>query len=89
MTVPRATIALDPDVAEQLEALARQRHTSFEAALNDALRDGLALRRGNLSPYRVVSRPMGLRPGIDLTRAMRLAESIEDEEIVRKLEPQK
>jgi hypothetical protein len=29
---------------------------------------------------------MGLRPGIDLTHALRLAGELEDEEIIRKLE---
>jgi hypothetical protein len=28
---------------------------------------------------------MGLQPGVDLTHALRLADSLEDEEIVRKL----
>jgi hypothetical protein len=28
---------------------------------------------------------MGLRPGVDLTPALRLADALEDEEIVRKL----
>ena len=32
---------------------------------------------------------MGLRPGIELTHALRLADSLEDEEIIRKLELRK
>jgi molybdopterin converting factor small subunit len=41
---------------------------------------------GGSSPYRVPARPMHLRAGVDLTRALRLAESLEDDEIVRKLD---
>jgi hypothetical protein len=32
------------------------------------------------------SRPMGLRAGVDLDKALRLADELEDVEIVRKLE---
>lgn len=89
MTAIRTTVTLDPDVAEQLKTLARRRNISFKAALNSAVRDGLAAERGENTPYRVPSRPMGLRPGIELTHALRLADSLEDEEIIRKLELRK
>ena len=82
MTQVRMTVALDVDLIEQLEELARRRNISFDAALNQAARDGLAAEPG----YRVASRPMGLRPGIDLTHALRLSGELEDEEILRKLE---
>ncbi|MGH2583557.1 MAG: antitoxin [Dehalococcoidia bacterium] len=78
-------MTLDPDVAEQLKELARRRNLSFKAALNSTVRAGLAAERGGSRPYRVPSRPMGLQPGVDLTHALRLAVSLEDEEIVRKL----
>ena len=82
----RTTVTLDPDVAEQLKALARRRNLSFKAALNSAVRAGLAVERGGgRRPYQAPARPMGLRPGIDLTHALRLADALEDEEIVRKL----
>jgi hypothetical protein len=32
---------------------------------------------------------MGVRPGIDLTQALRMADALEDEEIIRKLELRK
>ena len=81
----RTTVTLDPDVAEQLKALARRRNLSFKAALNSAVRAGLAAERGAVRPYQVPSRPMGLRPGADLTHALQLAAALEDEEIARKL----
>lgn len=81
----RTTVTLDPDVAEQIKALARRRNLSFKAALNSTVRAGLAAERGGGRPYELPARPMGLRAGIDLTHALRLADAIEDEEIVRKL----
>lgn len=89
MMSTRTTVTLDSDVAEQLKALARCRDISFETALNDAIRKGLASEREANSPYRVPSRPMRLRPNIDLAHALSLADSIEDEEILRKLEIRK
>lgn len=35
------------------------------------------------------TRPLGLHPGIDLDRALRLASALEDDEIARKLELRK
>jgi plasmid stability protein len=77
-------VTLDEDVAAALKRAVRERGTSFKAVLNDALRAGL---RSEAQPqtYRLPARPMGLRPGIDLDRALRLAGELEDEEIVRKL----
>jgi hypothetical protein len=85
----RTTVTLDPDVVEQLKALARRRKLSFKAALNSTVRTGLSAERGGSRPYRAPTRRMGLRPGVDLTHALRLADSIEDEEIGRKLELRK
>ena len=82
----RTTVTLDPDVVEQLKALARRRNLSFKAALNDAVRAGLVAERGGSRPFRVDARPMHLRPDVDLTHALQLAEALEDEEIIRKLE---
>ena len=81
----RTTVTLDPDVAEQVRLLARKQSLSFKAALNAAIRAGLAAQRGGSRPYRVPARPMGLRPAVDLTHALRIADAIEDEETVRKL----
>lgn len=85
----RTTVTLDPDVVEQLRSVARRRNLSFKTALNDAVRAGLASERGGSRPYKVPARTMRLRPGIDLTRALQIADSLEDEEIVRKLELRK
>lgn len=50
---------------------------------------GLARSAGEAEPYRTPSRPLGLRAGIDLDKALGLASDLEDAEIVRKLELRK
>jgi hypothetical protein len=85
----RTTVTLDPDVVEQLKALARRRNLSFKAALNSAVRAGLAAEHGGSRAYTVPARSMRLRSGIDLTHALRLGDSLEDEETGRKLEMRK
>lgn len=85
----RTTVTLDPDVAAKLSQVARERGITFKAALNDAVRAGLAEGRSSSSRYRIRSRPMGLRAGVDLDHALRLAGELEDREIVRKLELRK
>jgi len=85
----RTTVTLDPDVVEHVKALARRRNLSFKAALNNAIRDGLAAERGGGRAYRVPARAMRLRQGVDLTHALRMADSLEDEAIAHKLELRK
>ena len=85
----RTTVTLDPDVLEQVKSLARRRNLSFRAALNDAIRAGLAAERGGSRRYTLPARPMRLRPGIEMTHALRMADALEDEEVVRKLQLRK
>jgi hypothetical protein len=86
----RTTVTLDPDLAEKLRSLAHERGVSFKEALNAALRRGLAEgARGSKRPYRLASRRLGLRPGVDLEHALRLAGELEDAETIRKLELRK
>ncbi len=81
----RTTVTLDPDVAAKLKALARQRGLSFKQALNQTVREGLRRRRNAPPSLARYTQPMGLRPGINLDKALQLASALEDEEIVRKL----
>lgn len=84
----RTTVTLDPDVEIQLRALARQRQVSFKEALNSTVRAGLAAGRSN-RPYRTPARALGLRPGVNLDKALQVAGELEDAEVVRKLELRK
>ncbi len=85
----RTTVTLDEDVAAGLQAAARERGVSFKRALNDAVRSGLAGASVPARPYRLPTRPLGLRPGADIDHALRLAADDEDAEIVHKLQLRK
>lgn len=85
----RTTVTLDPDVEAKLRALARERRVSFKEALNTSVRLGLDRSGGTVRPYRVPVRPLEVRVGVDLDRALRLAGELEDAELVRKLELRK
>jgi hypothetical protein len=90
MRTVRTTVTLDSDLAEKLRSLARERGISFKEALNSALRRGLASgSAGSRRPYRLASRRLGLRPGVDLEHALRLSGELEDAETIRKLELRK
>ncbi len=82
-------MTLDPDLVAKLRRIAKERGISFKEALNTALRAGLGEQAVAARRYRVRARRMGLRPGFDLDRALRLAAALEDEETVRKLELRK
>lgn len=81
-------MTLDPDVAVKLQQAARERGVSFKQALNDAVRAGLG---GQTRPrrYQLPTRAMGVRPGVNLDRALGLAGELEDVEVLRKLELRK
>ena len=85
----RTTVTLDPDVAAKLKAVARERGISFKQALNSAVRTGLGGERRVKRTFKQYTRPMGLRPGFNLDKALQVAAALEDEEIVRKLERRK
>ena len=85
----RTTVTLDPDVAAKLKAVARARGISFKQALNQAVRAGLGGPRRSGRRFEQSTHPMGLRPGVDLDKALKLASALEDEEIARKLEVRK
>lgn len=81
----RTTVTLDDDVAAALAALSRERGLTFKEALNSTLRSGLRPPSDVAGEYRVPARPLGLRPGVDLDKALRLAGDLDDEETLRKL----
>lgn len=81
----RTTVTLDPDVAAKLKQTARERGISFKEALNANVRRGLASEEASAQPYRIQARRLGVRPGINLDKALVLAGELEDSEAVRKL----
>jgi len=82
----RTTVTLDPDVAVKLQQVMRERGISFKSALNEAVRSGLAGGPPTARRYRMPTAPLGVRKGVNLDHALRLAGEMEDAEIVRKLE---
>jgi hypothetical protein len=88
----RTTLTIEDDLAKALKEKAFRTGRPFKAVVNAALRAGLAA--GEMSPgpmpYRLKPASLGgVRPGVDLDRALRLAETLEDREIGRKLEQRK
>ncbi len=85
----RTTVTLDQDVAAKLRLVARERGVSFKVALNDAVRAGIGGEGRAARTYRVPSRRMGVRRGVDLDHTGRLLGELEDAEIARKLQLRK
>ncbi|MEJ5944154.1 ribbon-helix-helix protein, CopG family [Pseudokineococcus basanitobsidens] len=82
----RTTVTLDDDLVAELQRRARERSTSFKEVLNGAVRAGLRPTPPREVAYRLPTRRLGLREGVDLDRAMRLANDLEDDEVVTELE---
>lgn len=80
----RTTVTLDRDLHERLRDLAHARGVPFKQAINEAIRAGLG--QGPVVPRRfeVEARDLGLRPGVDLTKTLRLAAQLEDDELIGK-----
>lgn len=85
----RTTVTLDADVAAKLKQTARERGISFKEALNSNVRRGLEAAGADARPYRVQTRRLGVRPAVDLDKALRLAGELEDAETLRKLQLRK
>lgn len=81
----RTTVDLDPDVDASLRALARERGVPLRVVINDALRAGTRPAHAGATSYRMPTRRLGVRPGVDLDKALALAAEVEDDETLRKL----
>jgi hypothetical protein len=74
----RTTLTIEDDVMSRLNAEARRTGKPFKAVVNEALRRGLdGTGSAPREPYRVRSKPMGLRPGLDLDDIEGLLDRIE------------
>ena len=84
----RTTLTIDPDVEQLLERELRRTGRSMKAVVNDALRAGLGLRGKppRTSRYTVEPHAFGFKPGVDVDRLNQLADELEAEEIVRRLD---
>jgi hypothetical protein len=81
----RTTVTLDPDVAAKLKEMTRKRDVSFKEALNSTVRRGFEQDEVAPKPYRIRPKNLGVRPGVNLDKALQLAGELEDAETLRKL----
>ncbi len=84
-------MTLEPDVAEALKRRATRTGLPFRRNVNEVIRLGLMAEKSRPPrAYRIKPRSLGgVAPGIDLDRSLRLADALEDEAQVRKLELRK
>ena len=81
----RTTLTIDDDLATLLHDQARRSGRTFRDVVNVAIRDGL-LRGETESPCVPPVHDLGIRPGVDLTKALQLVGQLEDEAVVQKME---
>ena len=84
----RTTLTIDDEIAKSLRDLAHRNGRPFRHVVNDALRKGLnALENPDGKPYRLSPASLGaVLPDINLDKALRLADELEDAAIAVKLE---
>lgn len=81
----RTTVTLDPDVAAMLREMMREKNLSFKEAINTAIRRGTLSQQPSQKRFKQKTYAMGIRDGIDMTKALNIAANLEDEEILRKM----
>jgi len=88
----RTTLTIDERIARDLKEIAHRSGKPFKQVVNETLHAGLDARKSARRPRRYRLEPSSLGdplPGIDLDKALQLADSLEDLEIARKLELRK
>lgn len=73
----RTTVTLDPDVEALIKKAMRERGLTFKQAVNDAIRSGMGA--GTTGEPSLPTHDMG-EPLVDITKALRLAGELEDQE---------
>ncbi len=84
----RTTLTLDEQIAKALKDAAHRTGKPFKQVVNEALRAGLAAGHASVKARRYRVKPAalgGVMGGVDLRKALRLADALEDREIARKL----
>lgn len=87
----RTTLTIEERIARDLKEIAHRSGKPFKAVVNETLAAGLAAARERKSRrYRLRAVSMGsVRPGVDLDKALAIADALEDEELLRKTEQRK
>ena len=92
MTYMRTTLTIDDRIAKALKDVAHRSGKTYKQVVNETLRAGLSANRimDEAQPYRLKPVSMGeVAGGYNITKALKLAEHLENEEIARKLELKK
>lgn len=84
----RTTVTIDDPIIAQLKQTAAKTGKSFNLVVNETLQAGLNQHPGDpAKPYRLTPTSLGQpRPGIDLGKALDLADQLEDQAIADELE---
>lgn len=87
----RTTLTIDDAIAKALRDLAHKSNKSFKEVVNETLHAGLSAKRApKAKPYRVRPASLGgIAPGVNLDKALALADAIEDQELAAKIELRK
>ncbi len=79
----RTTVTLDDDTVAVIRRRMSEQGLSFMEALNNAIRDGAALRPAPTA-FSIRTADLGV-PSVSLDRALQLAADLEDDELIRRL----
>ena len=79
----RTTVTLDPDTRMLVERAMRERGLSFKEAVNEAIRAGFGRAESGGRRY-TTTRTLG-PPRVELTKALSLADELEDAALTRRL----
>jgi len=87
----RTTLTIDDQLSQALREAAHRSGKPFKQVVNEALRKGLnALEHPPAKSYKMKPASLGkVRPGINLDKALALADGLEDAAIVAELELRK
>jgi hypothetical protein len=82
----RTTVTIDPDVALLLKEEMERSKLPFKQALNNAIRKGFVNGAyGTRAKHITRGHDFGFYPDTDLNRISRIADDLEDEEIIHKV----
>jgi len=79
----RTTVTLEPDVEAWVKRAMRERRLTFKQAVNETIRAGMSGGAAGAPPS-LPTHDMGA-PLIDVTKALRLAGELEDQELAARL----
>jgi hypothetical protein len=88
----RTTLTIEDRIARDLKQIAHRSGKPFKVVVNETLQAGLAAGQERRKPKRYRLRAVslgGVRPGFNLDKALALADSLEDEELARKMDLRK